>query len=148
MHWGYCSLTLSHWCNCARPSADIEDDRLRQSSFGHWWFRKCEVECIIMRKVINWGMFCEFEVWGFCNIGYLSKIHLKAKFCKISFTHNFFLCYPNILKFEHRIRDCQRLHAKFQNDWATEMYTMNKWDFTRFDFVFCFVMIIVWLFGD
>ena len=60
---------------------------------------------------------------GCFNIGYPSRIHLKLKYHKISFTQNIYLSCWIILKIctEHG-SDTAMLCAKFQNDFITEEY--------------------------
>ena len=70
-----------------------------------------------------------------CDIRYPSVTHLKLKSCENSFTHNFQLNNPIILKLctEHGSMTAV-LCAKCQNDWMTKTYVMDEQVFTKFEF--------------
>ena len=62
-----------------------------------------------------------------CNIRYPSETHLKPKSREISFAHNLFISYPNILKFckEHGSYTAM-LCVKFQSNWTTEKDVIDE----------------------
>ena len=62
---------------------------------------------------------------GLCNIGYLSKTHLKLKSCKIAFIHNISFRWPFILKM-CILKLCHSLLCSVQN-LKIIVQQRNKW---------------------
>ena len=89
---------------------------------------------LITQRTWIFGRFAKVEL-EMCNIGYLSKTHLKPKSCEISFAHNLFINYLIVLKpCTKHDSDTALFCARFRNNWTTETNVMDEQDFTRFEF--------------